>query len=143
MKRSALNIPARFFRRQDQDGYINLQPTESLSYLTSTLTQRPNCSLSDQVLYTFPCKHLPVDCEVEGEMIITEYNIIFIANNNIQKTVNVEVNSITDIWLRRYQHNENAMEFFMDTNTSLFFVFQSANDRDVVKTYFADRIVQW
>lgn len=140
MKRSNLNIPSRFFRTADRDSNVNLESPEPLSYLTSTLNQRSHCTLSDQVLYTFPCKHLPVDTEVDGEMILTEFNLIFIANNNAQKTINVEVNSITDIWLRRYQHNENGMEFFMDTNTSLFFILQSMNDREVLKTYFADRL---
>lgn len=143
MKRSNLNIASRFFRSQDQDNDVNLAPSEPLSYLQATLTQRPNCTLSDQVLYNFPCKHLPVDTEVDGEMIITEYNLIFIPNDGVHRNVNFEVSSITDIWLRRYQHNENALEFFMDTNSSLFFVFQTPGDRDLLKTYFADKIVQW
>lgn len=143
MKRSPLNIAPRFFCNPDQDGEINLQPTEPLAYLTSALNMRPGCTLSDQVLYTLPCKHLPVDTEIDGEMIITEYNLIFISNDNNYKTVNVEVNSITDIWLRRYQHNENAVELFLDTNNSLFFIFQLPSDRDILKTYFADRLVQW
>lgn len=143
MKRSNLNIAPRFFRNQDPDSIARAQSSEPLGYLKSTLNQRPSCALSDQVLYTFPCKHLPVDTEIEGEMIITEFSLIFISNDNNLKTVNVDASSITDIWLRRYQHNENAVELFLDTNNSLFFIFQSAGDRDILKTYFADRIVQW
>lgn len=114
----------------------------ALSYIRETLSQRPDCTLSDPVLYTFPCKHLPIDVEIEGELIITEANVIFIANQNAERTINIDVNNIADIWLRRYQHKDTAMEFFLETNQSIFFIFQTTNDREKLQVYFSDKVIQ-
>lgn len=143
MRRCNLSIPPKFYLNSNQIGVSYQSPAEQpLSYLKSTLTLRPDCTLSDQVLYTFPCKHLPIDVEIDGELIITEANVIFIANESAERTINIDVNNIADIWLRRYQHNDNAMEFFLETNQSIFFIFQSTNDREKVKVYFADKVIQ-
>lgn len=71
-----------------------------LSYLRKCLVQRPHYSLSDQVIYTFPCKHLPVDAEVDGEMVVTESNIIFLANNLEEDPIIIDVAQVAEIWLR-------------------------------------------
>lgn len=71
-----------------------------LSYLRKCLVQRPHYSLSDQVIYTFPCKHLPVDTEVDGEIVVTESNIIFLANNLEQDPIIIDVAQVAEIWLR-------------------------------------------
>lgn len=114
-----------------------------MSYLRKSLVQRPNYALSDQVIYTFPCKHLPVDTEVEGEIVVTESNIIFLANNLDEDPIIIDVAHVSEIWLRRYQHQENGMEFFLETNNSKFFIFNNTNDREIIKNYFVDKVVQW
>lgn len=105
--------------------------------------QRPHYSLSDQVIYTFPCKHLPVDTEVDGEIVVTESNIIFLANNLEEDPIIIDVAHVAEIWLRRYQHQEIGMEFFLETNISKFFIFADTKDREIVKNYFTDKVVQW
>lgn len=115
-----------------------------LAYLRGTLNQRPSCTFYDHVLYTFPCKHLLVDLEYEGELIITETHIIFAPNEeSYEQKLSINVNAITEVWLRRYQHADNAIEFFLDTNTSIFLIFHTTNDREMLKFYFSDKILQW
>lgn len=76
-------------------------------------------------------------------MIITESHLIFLANNIEYDPINIDIVSITEIWLKRYQHQENGLEFFFESNCSLFFVLQNNADRSVLVQYFADKIVQW
>lgn len=143
MRRCNLDIPAKFLLN-DSDNRRNENYRPPLGYLQETLNRRPSCTFYDQVLYTFPCKHLQVDLECEGELIITETNLIFIPIDNSPKsTIDVNVNAINEVWLRRYQHLDNAVEFFLETNTSIFLIFQSPNDRELLRIYFADKILQW
>lgn len=125
-----------------ENGHLET-PYMPLSYLRSTLNERSWCTLGDQVLYTFPCRHIQIDVENDGELIITESSFIFMPNDSTKATVNVNMNMINDVWLRRYQHSDNALEFFLDTNTSVLLVLQSANDREMLKVYFTDKILQW
>lgn len=82
--------------------------------------------------------------EYEGELIITETHIIFAPNEeSYEQKLSINVNAITEVWLRRYQHADNAIEFFLDTNTSIFLIFHTTNDREMLKFYFSDKILQW
>lgn len=121
----------------------NRHKTSPLSYLHDALLKRPNFPLSDQVLFAFTCKHLPIDSEIDGEMIITESHLIFLANNIDHDPINIDIMSITEIWLRRYQHQESGLEFFLESNRSLFFILQNNADRTVLAQYFTDKVVQW
>lgn len=144
MKRCKLDIPRKFFIDDSAENRRLDTYQEPLAYLKSTLNQRPSFMLGDQVLYTFPCKHLQVDFEYEGELIITETNFAFIPNDECAKaTININVNAINDVWLRRYQHSDNAMEFFLESNTSILLIFQSTAEREMLKVYFSDKILQW
>lgn len=122
---------------------------QPLAYLQQTLQQRSSCLMGDQVLYTFACKRLQVDQEFDGELIVTETTLAFIPSdvsaNDSQSapTIAINVNDISEVWLRRYQHADSAMEFFLETNTSIFLVFHSTNDREMLKVYFSDKILQW
>lgn len=143
MKRCNLDIPAKFLL-DESDSRRNGVFKQPLAYLKETLNQKPSCTFYDHVLYTFLCKHLQVDYEYEGELIITETHIIFIPSDESSKpTININVNAISEVWLRRYQHLDNAIEFFLETNTSIFLIFQSTNDREMLRVYFADKILQW
>lgn len=143
MRRCNLDIPSKFLLN-DSDNRRNENYQPPLGYLKETFNQRSSCTFYDQVLYTFSCKHLQVDLEYEGDLIITETNLIFIPTDNSPKpTINVNMNAINEVWLRRYQHSDNAVEFFLETNTSIFLIFQSTNDREILKMYFADKILQW
>lgn len=142
MRRCELDIPPKFLLNESVENRREYQ--EPLAYLKSTLSQRPSCPYGDQLLYTFPCKHLLVDLEYEGELIITETNFVFVPNeDNAKATINVNMNAINDVWLRRYQHSDTAMEFFLEQNTSIFLIFQSTTEREMLKVYFSDKILQW
>lgn len=136
--REEINFP---FSDKQTNGQDN-QKTP-LWYLKKCLVQRPHYSLSDQVIYTFPCKHLPVDTEMDGEIVVTESNVIFLANDLEKDPIIIDVAQVTEIWLRRYQHQEIGMEFFLETNISKFFIFADTNDRETIKNYFTDKVVQW
>lgn len=56
-----------------------------LQYLMSSLMQSCNFCANEQVLYNFNVKHVPVDNEIEGELIITESQIIFMPNSEFMK----------------------------------------------------------
>lgn len=149
MRRCHLDIPSRFFMDECFDGERVDTYKQPLAYLQQTLQHRSKCLMGDQVLYTFACKHLQVDQEFEGELIVTETTLAFIPSdtpaNDSQAAapIAINVNDISEVWLRRYQHTDNAMEFFLETNTSIFLVFQSSNDREMLKVYFSDKILQW
>lgn len=130
-----------FLDKKSAINQINRQAP--LSYLRKCLVQRPHYSLCDQVIYTFPCKHLPVDSEVDGEIVVTESNIIFLANNLEEDPIIIDVGQIAEIWLRLYQHKEVGMEFFLESNVSKFFIFADTNDRETIRNYFNDKVVQW
>lgn len=148
MRRCHLDIPSRFFMDECFDGERIDTYKQPLAYLQQTLQQRSNCLMGDQVLYTFACKHLQVDQEFEGELIVTETTLSFIPSNvptndsQFATTITINMNDISDVWLRRYQHTDSAIEFFLETNTSIFLVFQSTNDREMLKVYFSDKILQ-
>lgn len=144
MKRCNFDIPSRFFLKEAADNRKRATYEAPLSYLRATLHQRPSCTFYDHVLHTFPCKHLLVDVEYEGELIITETHIIFAPNEeSYEQKLSINVNAISEVWLRRYQHSDNAIEFFLETNTSIFLIFQSNGDRDRLNFYFSDKILQW
>lgn len=86
---------------------------------------------------------MPVDTEVEGEIVVTESNIIFLANNLEEDPIIIDVAHVSEIWLRRYQHQEIGIEFFLETNNSIFFIFGDTKDREIIKNYFTDKVVQW
>ncbi|XP_037048186.1 lysosomal-trafficking regulator isoform X2 [Bradysia coprophila] len=142
LKRCHLNIGRKFLVSDDKPASGQDNRNAPLSYLGKCLVQRPHYSLSDQVIYTFPCKHLPVDSEVDGEMVVTESHVIFLANELDKAPIIIDVSQVAEIWLRRYQHQEIGMEFFLETNISKFFIFAHTNDRDIIKNYFADKVVQ-
>lgn len=51
----------------------------------TSLMQSCNFCANEQVLYNFIVKHMPVDNEVDGELIITESQIIFMPNSDVLK----------------------------------------------------------
>lgn len=84
-----------------------------------------------------------MDTEMDGEIVVTESNVIFLANDLEKDPIIIDVAQVTEIWLRRYQHQEIGMEFFLETNISKFFIFADTNDRETIKNYFTDKVVQW
>lgn len=142
MKRCQLEIPSRFFLPENEAGNERRRIQLPLKYLKDALHQR-RFAVDEQILYTFPCKLLQIDQEVIGELIVTEANMLFVTNETATNaSFSISTIAITDVWLRRYQHNDNAMEFFLETNTSIFIILQSSNDRELLKVYFSDKILQ-
>ncbi|XP_016976748.2 lysosomal-trafficking regulator [Drosophila rhopaloa] len=146
LRRCHLDIDRRFFmneyrprqgQREDLEPYVR-----PLDYLISSYDQQLNISLNSQILYNFAAKFLPVDGEIEGEIIITDLKLYFLATYRCRYfNVNCDIANITEIWLKRYQHQETAFEILLDTNKSLFFSLQNADDWKIMREVFCDKIV--
>ncbi|KAH8345641.1 hypothetical protein KR067_000178, partial [Drosophila pandora] len=146
LRRCHLDIGRRFFMneyrpgqgpREDADPYVR-----PLDYLIASYDQQLNISLNSQILYNFAAKFLPVDGEIEGEIIITDLKLYFLATYRCRYfNVNCDIANITEIWLKRYQHQETAFEILLDTNKSLFFSLQNADDWKIMRDVFCDKIV--
>ncbi|SPP84870.1 uncharacterized protein LOC117587012 [Drosophila guanche] len=147
LRRCHLDIDRRFFmseyragqqaHREDTENYVR-----PLDYLIASYDQQLNISLNSQILYNFAAKFLPVDGEIEGEIIITDLKLYFLATYRCRYfNVNCDIANITEIWLKRYQHQETAFEILLDTNKSLFFSLQNADDWKIMRDVFCDKIV--
>ncbi|XP_068142089.1 lysosomal-trafficking regulator isoform X1 [Drosophila tropicalis] len=146
LRRCHLDIDRRFFmndycpgqgQRDDLEPYVR-----PLDYLIASYDQQLNISLNSQILYNFAAKFLPVDGEIEGEIIITDLKLYFLATYRCRYfNVNCDIANITEIWLKRYQHQETAFEILLDTNKSLFFSLQNADDWKIMRDVFCDKIV--
>jgi hypothetical protein len=146
LKPCHLKIEQRFLLNENKDVANNDQ--HILSYLTS-MKRNENLALSDQVLYTFNVKHVTVEKECEGEIIVTEIEFLFIESNDLssgasepKEWINCDIANISEIWPRRHQHNDNSLEVFFESKQSLFFVFKNLVDRDMMLKYFSDKVVQ-
>ncbi|KAL9905520.1 lysosomal-trafficking regulator mauve isoform 2-T7 [Glossina fuscipes fuscipes] len=116
--------------------------TRPLDYLIASYDQQLNISLNSQILYNFPAKYLPVDGEIDGEIIVTDHKLYFLATYRCKYFyVNCDIANITEIWLKRHQHQEKAFEIFLDTNQSLFFSLQNCEDWKIMRDVFCDKIV--
>ncbi|XP_017079902.1 lysosomal-trafficking regulator [Drosophila eugracilis] len=146
LRRCHLDIDRRFFMNEYRPGQgqrEDLEPyVRPLDYLIASYDQQLNISLNSQILYNFAAKFLPVDGEIEGEIIITDLKLYFLATYRCRYfNVNCDIANITEIWLKRYQHQELAFEILLDTNKSLFFSLQNADDWKIMREVFCDKIV--
>ncbi|XP_073836840.1 lysosomal-trafficking regulator mauve [Musca autumnalis] len=152
LKRCHLDLDKRFFMQSYEESNATAKTTKSpvqrseysrpLEYLISSYDQQLNISLNSQILYNFPAKYLPVDGEIDGEIIVTDHKLYFLATYRCKYFyVNCDISNITEIWLKRYQHQEKAFEIFLDTNQSLFFSLQNQEDWKIMREVFCDKIV--
>ncbi|KAH8349622.1 hypothetical protein KR084_002785 [Drosophila pseudotakahashii] len=146
LRRCHLDIDRRFFMNEYRPGQgqrEDLEPyVRPLDYLIASYDQQLNISLNSQILYNFAAKFLPVDGEIEGEIIITDLKLYFLATYRCRYfNVNCDIANITEIWLKRYQHQETAFEILLDTNKSLFFSLPNADDWKIMREVFCDKIV--
>lgn len=114
-----------------------------LNYLISSYDRQLNISLNSPTLFNFPAKYIPADGEIIGEIIVTDYKLYFLATYHCKySNVNCDISNITEIWIKRYQHQEKAFEVFLDTNQSLFFCLQNQEDLKEICDIFCDKIIQ-
>lgn len=141
MKRCNLDIDQKFILPENRDPpYPKPRP---LDYLIATYDQHMNFSLNSKILYNFTAKYLPLDGEIDGDLLITETKLYFIATYKYKFFyIYCNIQNITEIWLRRYQHQEKAFEIFLDSNKSLLFALQNYEDFKTIKEIFTDKIIQ-
>lgn len=139
-KRSVLQIQERFFADEfrHKASYQHRQPL--LNFLLKP-KETEKYSIRDQVVFTFNAKHLTMEMEIEGEIIITDQQLIFLANaDTYLKSIICDVKDISEIWDRRYQHKEVALEIFLSTQKTFFVIFESNYERDIVKKFISEKI---
>uniref|UniRef100_A0A1A9W7K7 Lysosomal-trafficking regulator n=1 Tax=Glossina brevipalpis TaxID=37001 RepID=A0A1A9W7K7_9MUSC len=148
LRRCHLDLDKRFFMNNYHELSTRESPTayshytRPLDYLVASYDQQLNISLNSQILYNFPAKYLPVDGEIDGEIIVTDHKLYFLATYRCKYFyVNCDIANITEIWLKRHQHQEKAFEIFLDTNQSLFFSLQNCEDWKIMRDVFCDKIV--
>lgn len=139
-KRCYLDIESKFLL---QDELETRKHFKILSYLTSSLKHKSNVSVNEQVMYNFNVKYLPVDNEIDGELIITESQFLFLPNKSDSfDSIICDSIHIMEIWQRRYQHREIGLEFFLDDGNTIFIITKSIEEREILQKYFADKVVQ-
>lgn len=114
----------------------------ALAYLQSSLVHRPHFPLNVQVLYTFACYYLPADVRLQGEMIVTETHLIFVANDVAEQPIHLSNADITEIWQRRHQHRDTGLEFFLGSQRTVLFVFCKESERSILIDFYADKVVK-
>lgn len=141
MKRCHLNVEDRFLMPDALIDEKDAMDKFPLAYLQNSLVQRPNFSLNVQVLYTFACYYLPADVRLQGEMIVTETHLIFVANDVNEQPIHLKNTDIAEIWLRRHQHRDTGLEFFLGSQRTVLFVFCKEAERSILINFYADKVV--
>lgn len=115
-----------------------------LSYI-SDIKINNNLIVHDQILHTFTAKYLPVDNDIDGELIITETQLVFVPNNShdcVMEPILCDIVKILEIWPRRYQHKNIGLELFLHSAKSMFITLNSEDDKETIQKFLCDKIVQ-
>lgn len=140
LKRSVLKIEERFFIDEFKFKAEYQKRKQLLDYLLNP-KETERYSIRDQIIFTFNAKHLTMEQEIEGEIIVTESQFIFLTNHNTHNnSIISNIIDISEILERRYQHKEVALEIFLKSNKSFFIIFETNYDRDIVNNYMSDKI---
>lgn len=142
LKRSVLNIEERFFNEEFQQKSLYCRRKRLLEYLIKP-NETEKYSIRDRIAYTFNGKHLTLEQEIDGEIIITDFQLIFLANrDSYTNSIICDVKSIREVWNRRYQHKKIALEFFLDCRKTFFIIFETNYDRDIAKKFIDERLIE-
>ena len=139
LKRCTLDIEKRFFGDQFQQKAEYQHRKPLLSYLLSS-KETEKYSIRDQIIYTFNAKHLTLEEGINGEVIVTDWQFIFLANEDTyNNSIICNIKDIQEIWERSYQHKEIGLEFFLSSQKTFFLILDTNYDRDVIKKFFSDK----
>ncbi|GAB0097780.1 hypothetical protein DMENIID0001_134480 [Sergentomyia squamirostris] len=138
-RRCNVSVPERFYLPEAREKYKDLNAERPLQYLVDSVKREKN-ALSDQVLYNFSAAYITADSEFFGDLVVTETVIKFFPDDEKREIIMIEIANVLDIWLRRYMHQNRAVELFMLSGKSLFFVLREVNDRKIFAKYFSDKI---
>lgn len=140
LKRCVLHIEERFFASEFQHK-ASFQHRKPLLDFLLRPKETEKYSISDRVVYTFNAKHLTMEQEIEGEVIITDHQLVFLANRDTYiNSIICDVKSVSEIWNRRYQHKEVALEIFLVTRKTFFIIFETNYERDIVWNLVSNKL---
>lgn len=140
LKRSVLQIEEKFFvdEFKQKAAYQHRKPL--LNFLLRP-KETERYSIRDRIVFTFNAKHLTMELEITGEVIVTDSQLIFLANADTYiNSIICDLKDILEIWDRRYQHKEVAMEIFLANGSTFFLIFETNYERDIVKKFVGDKI---
>ena len=140
LKRVVLQMEERFFgdEFQQKASYQHKKPL--LNYLLRP-KESERYSIQDRIVFTFNAKHLTLELEILGEIIVTDNQLIFLANTDTYtNSIICDIKNISEILDRRYQHKEIALEIFLATRKTFFIIFETNYERDIVKKFVSDKI---
>lgn len=139
MKRTTLKIEDKFFMGEFKHKAKYQHKKQLLDYLLNP-KETERYSINDQIVFTFNGKHLTLEQEIEGEIIVTDNQFNFLANiNTYNNSIICDINEIDEIWDRRYQHKEIAIEIFLKCSKNFFLIFETKYERDIVTKFLTDK----
>lgn len=140
LRRVTLKIEKRFFLEQFAYKADFQAKKPLLSYIQEP-DENDKYSIRDQIIFNFSGKYLTMDQEIDGDIIITDTQLLFLASEDVyNNSIICRINEISEIWERRYQHKEIAVEFFLVSARSFLLILDSNYDRELIKQFFAERV---
>lgn len=140
LKRTALKINEKFFMDEFKHKASYQHKKQLLDYLLHP-KETERYSINDQIVFTFNGKHLTLEQEIEGEIIVTDNQMNFLANNDTYtNSIICNIYDIDEVWDRRYQHKEIALEIFLKSSKNFFLIFETKYERDIVTKFLSDKI---
>lgn len=140
LKRTILKVEKRFFLDEFQYKANYQHNKQLLDYLLYP-KETERYSINDQIVFTFNGKHLTMDKEIDGEIIITDNQLVFLATHyTYTNSIICNIPDVDEVCNRRYQHKEIAMEIFLKCSNNFFIIFESNYERDIVNKFVSDKI---
>lgn len=140
LKRTALKIDEKFFMDEFKHKASFQNRKQLLDYLLHP-RETERYSINDQIVFTFNGKHLTLEQEIEGEIIVTDNQLNFLANKETYtNSIICNIYDIDEVWDRRYQHKEIALEIFLKSSKNFFLIFETKYERDIVTKFLSDKI---
>lgn len=148
MKRCFPATRRKFLLPEFQEMHANVAAEPPLQFLVDA-NVKSRSSITDQVLYNFPAAQIKGDTEVNGDLVVTETVITFFpeeyqkggkAAAASMEPIIIEVNTVIDIFMRRYLHQEKSVELFLTSGHTVLFLLHEPNDRKTFESYFADKV---
>ncbi|XP_055616635.1 lysosomal-trafficking regulator isoform X2 [Toxorhynchites rutilus septentrionalis] len=137
MRRCHMTVNRRFLQREicPSEGRGNRE--QLLAYLMPK-NRSQEFSMENQVLYTSSVKQISPKHELDSECILTSTELVLSPSTGELDIYDLD--SISKIWTKRFQHQETAVEIFFKTSKSLFLVFDRQVEREIFAGFFQDLV---
>ncbi|XP_021693920.1 uncharacterized protein LOC5568525 isoform X2 [Aedes aegypti] len=136
MKRCHRTVEQRFLQKDFRT--FDDQPLKPLLDYLIPHNRSQEFSMENQVLYTWTVRQISPKEERDCECILTSTELVLsLSTGDISI---YDLHDITKIWKKRYQHQETAVEIFLQSDKSLFLVFDKSLEREQFVGFFHDLV---